>query len=64
MALNPSGSGVPARQAQAHLVASVAALLAHLQECEICRETGVAYCSIVSHLAHVVRNDRRHLAAG
>jgi hypothetical protein len=64
MAVDRSSPGAPAGNAQAHLVASVAALLSHLQECEICREVGVAYCSVLNHLAHTVRNDRRHLVTG
>jgi hypothetical protein len=64
MALDQPSPYVPASDAQAHLLASVAALLAHLQECEICREAGVAYCSLLNHLTHTVRNDRHHLIAG
>ena len=64
MAADRPSPSTPAGNAQAHLVASVAALLSHLQECEICREVGVAYCSALNHRAHTVRNDRRHLVAG
>jgi hypothetical protein len=54
----------PPSRTPTHLAASVATLLTHLHECEICREVGVAHCSIVEHLACVVRDDRRHLANG
>jgi len=64
MALDRPSPDVPAHSAEARLVTSTAALLTHLQECEICREVGVAHCSIVDQLAHIVRSDRRHLIVG